>query len=113
MRYWCFNCEKITIPQPGFKCQFCASDALEEMRDQNNPAQYIPFNLPVQMQTQALQQQPQQAQQAQQAQHNQHNQHNQQEPLVRVSFFQTSFMMPPFLAIPPISIFRLFGLAGP
>jgi hypothetical protein len=107
MRYWCFNCEKITIPQPGFKCQFCASDALEEMRDRNNPAQYIPYNVPVQMQSQTLQQQQQQPQQ------NQQNQQNQQEPLVRVSFFQTSFMMPPFLAIPPISIFRLFGLAGP
>jgi predicted RNA-binding protein with PUA domain len=54
MRYWCFNCEKITLPKPGLKCQFCESDALEEIRDQNNPAQYVPYNVPAQTQPQQM-----------------------------------------------------------
>ncbi len=46
MQYWCFNCSKITLSNAAIKCQYCGSEAIEEMRDQNNPAQYIPFNVP-------------------------------------------------------------------
>lgn len=58
MFYWCFSCSKITIPTQGLRCQYCSSEALEEMRDQNSPAQFIPFNVPPQ-QTQETQEEPQ------------------------------------------------------
>ena len=52
MQYWCFNCYKITLSNGGIKCQYCGSEVIEEMRDQNNPAQYIPFTVPAQPQPQ-------------------------------------------------------------
>lgn len=45
--YWCFNCSKITIPLRALKCQYCQCEAIEEIKDNNNPAQYIPHTVTV------------------------------------------------------------------
>lgn len=50
MFFWCFNCSKITIPKQGLKCQYCLSEAIEEMNNQNSPGHFIPYNLPAQQQ---------------------------------------------------------------
>lgn len=58
MFFWCFNCSKITIPKQGLKCQYCLSQAIEEMQNQNSsPAQYIPFTVP-QQPTQPMEEEP-------------------------------------------------------
>ena len=57
MFFWCFNCSKITIPKQGLKCQYCLSQAIEEMQNQSSPAHYIPFSGP-QQQTQSQEEVP-------------------------------------------------------
>jgi DNA-directed RNA polymerase subunit RPC12/RpoP len=96
MQYWCFNCSKITLSNAGNKCQYCGSEAIEEMRHQNNPAQYIPFNVPAQP----------------------HPQSHQFDDREERTFFTISIMrqmplvMPPFLPMTPISFIRFINLAG-
>lgn len=96
MQHWCFNCCKITFPKAGMKCQYCSSEAIEEMRDENNPAQYIPFTVPAQ---------PNSPPQAQEQPND-----SQERRIITITFIRpVPLMMPPFL---PMSFIRLLNLAG-
>jgi hypothetical protein len=94
MQHWCFNCNKITLPKAGMKCQFCSSEAIEEMRDENNPAQYIPFTVPTHP-------------------HPQPEANEEQESrFVTITVMRPMpFIISPFLSM-PISFVRVFNLAA-
>jgi len=95
MQHWCFNCSKITFPKAGIKCQYCSSEAIEEMKSQNNPAQHIPYTLPAQPRPQP---QPPQVQDAQRTH-------------FTISFIQPmGLLSPPFMQLAPISFIRIITL---
>lgn len=90
MQFWCFNCSKITFPKSGMKCQYCSSEAIEEIKDHNNPAQYIPFALPAQPQPQ-----PQ-------------NMQAEESERITVTFIHPmALLLPPFMPTAPISFIRI------
>lgn len=96
MQHWCFNCNKITFPKAGMKCQYCFSEAIEDIRDENNPAQYIPFSLP--------------AHPASRPQPQAETSEGQERNLITITFVSPmALMMPPFL---PMSFIRILNLAG-
>ena len=95
MQHWCFNCCKITLPKAGMKCQYCSSEAIEEMRDENNPAQYIPFTVPTQ---------PHPHPQAETSEEQERN-------VVTITVIRPMpFIMSPFLSM-PISFLRVLNFA--
>lgn len=94
-QHWCFNCSKITFPKTGMICQYCSSEAIEEMKDQNSPAQHIPYTLPPQPRVEPQSQQTQ----------------NVQRTHFTITFIEPmGLLMPPFVQMAPISFIRIITI---
>ena len=84
-QYWCHNCSKITLPSHHLSCQFCHSEAIEEMTSGIHPGHYIPPQV-----------------QAQQQQH-----HDEEDPFIQLLSLMRPQRMMVRTVMPTVSFFRI------